>query len=1019
MRCDWSWRAWQRTVLLITLMLAGMPAQATDYVAPFDGRSPVPLGCLTLLGSTTCIFTITLIIGDTLKLGSGVVVNGSINSSTGSITMGDNVTVAGKVFTSTGNITMGLNGNVGGKVESSTGNINLGDGAVVGLNVFSTTGAITLGTNGIVNTSIQSSTGPITLGDNVYVKQGVNSTTGPLTIKSGRVVGNVGATTGFINIGDGTRIDGSITHTEVGNIVLGQGVIVKGGIASADTTTVVGDGSKIAGSINNSSTGNVTLQKNVQVGGNVTVITGSANIGYGSQVLGMVTAITGNVKVGDYARVVGIATATTGDVDIGDYGQVCGYVTVTTGAITIGAHGRVGSYVTVTTGKVALGAVTVGDYGQVGGYIAVTTGSIIFGTFGQVGSYIEVTTGDTSKGAVTFGDNGRVGGYIAITTGMLVTGINFRSSDASLIIPSTCLAITPPLVAAITAASFDALENGITWNPIKGAHNALYTKLAGTPFSFDIVALKTDRTLESAYVAVGAIAKNVKLELFDEMPGVACGAYTSAVTSQMVKAAFTSTSSGRAPMTDAFTVPDAHSSMLVRISECATSACNIPFTSVACSSDRFSVRPPALTLSATPNQIIKAGAEFTLTSGPSFAGRLTLDPARLTTSQGKLGDLTPSTLAANAAAKATYSEVGDLTIGTGAYRDDSFTGIDNNPLFGISDCIISTADSAYLSDTLIGGKYGCSIGNKPLTLARFIPDHFSTVLVPDTETVKNAAMPCGAGLICPPGPPAQLPGFIIYSGQPFALTVTALNANGKPTLNYSGTLARDVALGAWSAAGGMTAAGPTGSTLDNFFVISSIFAQGTAITNVAYTFPARYPAISTLLTAPTDIYLRADETGSNADGVTSLRSGPSAPGPVSLEAGIKVVSGRLQVANNYGSELLTVPIKVHAQYWNGTRFVNSTTDQKTSFSNPKLTFSNCKKNLSAGGTCIPLSITAPVSAINGAMKDGEIRLLLAAPRRAGSVDLNINMFDWLPSTIARIGVGIYKAGPIIYMREAY
>jgi MSHA biogenesis protein MshQ len=136
----------------------------------------------------------------------------------------------------------------------------------------------------------------------------------------------------------------------------------------------------------------------------------------------------------------------------------------------------------------------------------------------------------------------------------------------------------------------------------------------------------------------------------------------------------------------------------------------------------------------------------------------------------------------------------------------------------------------------------------------------------------------------------------------------------------------------------------------------------------------------------------------------------------SIEAGVKVVSGRLHVANNYGSELLTVPVVVHAQYWNGTRFVNSTTDQKTSFSHLDVMRRNCKKKMAE--KCMGLSITAPKSPL---MVDGAISLTMAAPGagNTGSVDLNINGFDWLPSTTARIGLGIYKAGSVIYMREAY
>jgi MSHA biogenesis protein MshQ len=435
--------------------------------------------------------------------------------------------------------------------------------------------------------------------------------------------------------------------------------------------------------------------------------------------------------------------------------------------------------------------------------------------------------------------------------------------------------------------------------------------------------------------------------------------------------------------------------------------------------------------SPTAAQIIKAGADFTLkaSSNPvgAYASVLTLDTSKLTAqlpsqgasvqSGGAVGVLTPSTLAANAAAvMATYSEVGYLYIGAGAYRDDNWTAVDS----GVGDCITNTANNDHLSDTMIDGKYGCSIGNKAqAVLGRFVPDHFDTVIPP------SAVMPCPVALLAT-GQACPAAGFV-YSGQPFPLTVTARNLAGKATLNYSGVHARDVTLEAWSKAGSITSenvrnpsASPTGNALTyaSASVQAGAFAQGVATSALTYTFPTRYPA--TGLAAPTDIYLRAHENIIvSASDVTSARPAPL----TSVEAGIKVVSGRLHIANNYGSELLAVPIKVDAQYWNGTRFVNSTTDQKTSFVNLNVKRSNCKRSLSAGGNCIPMTITAPVTiaAPVPLLNNGEIRLVLAAPGsgHAGSVDLSINMFDWLPSTTARIGTGIYKAGPVIYMREAY
>jgi len=49
----------------------------------------------------------------------------------------------------------------------------------------------------------------------------------------------------------------------------------------------------------------------------------------------------------------------------------------------------------------------------------------------------------------------------------------------------------------------------------------------------------------------------------------------------------------------------------------------------------------------------------------------------------------------------------------------------------------------------------------------------------------------------------------------------------------------------------------------------------------------------------------------------------------------------------------------------------------------------------------------------------EIRLAAPGAGKNGSVDLRVEGIAWLPSTIARTRIGIYKAGPVIYFRELY
>ena len=974
-----------RWFFLVALALTGLPAQAANYTFP----GMLPPGCANILNGNYTCGTLTLADDDTITIAAP---KPATITFIGAFTAGANtkINAAGSTddlnISASAAVTIGANAVLNANVSASAA-VNTGAGSSVGGHIITTspTGVVTIGASSTVGSYIQTDFGAATIGADSSVN------------------GNISTLAGVVAIGERSAINGPIS-TSAGAITTSADVTVNGSVSAQAGVITIGARNNIKGSIS--------------------TVAGAITIGLNSIIGGVKTPV-GVVTLTGYVTATGDIISGVGAVNVGDYSRLCGNLIIyDAGIVTLTTNVKVDGSISTTVGGITVGAgSTVGGNVTISGVGVATLTSVLIG--GNV---------STTAGAITM-TSSKVRGSVGASGAGVVTLTGTTVNDAGFTIAPACAATTPAPTPLTLAASFDALENGANAPWGATARKPLYTKLAGTPFTLDIAALKTDGTLESAYVLAGAVARQVKLELFDYNTDTSCSTYTNPVAVQT--ASFSSTlfsgALGRA-QSGSFTVPEVHRSLLVRIKECVDSTCtSFTSTTPACSSDRFAVRPSALTLSTqsatgtapspTAPQIIRAGANFTLQASSSpvgaYAGVLTLDASKLTAQLpsnganvqggGTVGRLTPSTLTTNGAVvMATYSETGYLYLDTGAYRDDSFTAVDS----GVGDCITSTTNNDYLADTLIGGKYGCSIGNKASSsLGRFVPDHFSTVIVPDTETVKNSPMPCPAALVAA-GQACPAAGFV-YSRQPFTITVNALNASGKPTLNYSGPLARNVTLGSWSTAGGNTAAGPTGSTV--IYAASSVqasaFAQGVASTNVAYHFPAGYPAISTLLTAPTDIYLRALETA--GDGVTSLLATASA----SLEAGIKVVSGRLHVANNYGSELLALPINIHAQYWNGVRFVNSTTDQKTSFSSLNVTRSNCKKSLSANGNCIPLTITAPVPL----MKDGETRLMLAAPGsgQAGSVDLSINMFDWLPSTTARIGMGIYKAGPVIYLREGY
>ncbi|MGZ3159122.1 MAG: DUF6701 domain-containing protein, partial [Burkholderiaceae bacterium] len=329
------------------------------------------------------------------------------------------------------------------------------------------------------------------------------------------------------------------------------------------------------------------------------------------------------------------------------------------------------------------------------------------------------------------------------------------------------------------------------------------------------------------------------------------------------------------------------------------------------------------------------------------------------------------------------------------FRAATWTGVDSIASKG--DCILDS----YSNSKDANGKYGCNFGNtaaappNAVAFGRFVPDHF--------DTVVTGGMPCPIGLTCP----TLFNGFV-YSGQTFTTTVTARNGSGAPTLNYDSGLglSKTVTLGAWDALGSTTTANPGGGTLTGNSIAASAFSAGVATSTPSYALPSLFPAA--IPTGPTDIYLRAVDT----DSVTSLR------GASSVEGGIKIVGGRILVPNAYGSQLLNLPITFKVEYWNGTQYMISTTDTTTtSIASSGVNFITCTKNL-VGSPCksIVKVVTPPTSiSISGGVGSYQLK----APGADGSVDMTITGPSYLPSTTGRATFGVYKAGPVIYIREIY
>lgn len=310
-----------------------------------------------------------------------------------------------------------------------------------------------------------------------------------------------------------------------------------------------------------------------------------------------------------------------------------------------------------------------------------------------------------------------------------------------------------------------------------------------------------------------------------------------------------------------------------------------------------------------------------------------------------------------------------------------------------------------LAATLASGSYlgsGLSASGVSGTIGDFVPAYFDT-------TVTQG---CGS---------------FTYSGQPFTVGVTARNAAGGATVNYSNLAGCAVCAKAVTLQDPSATANFNGTNV----VPAASFARGVAsLATVKYSFPG-------VATAPTLITLRAIDS-SVTPNVTS--SGHT-------EGTSSIRSGRLRLANANGSELLALPIPAYVEYYASAAQgwqTNAADTGCTVLAASDFAFSfpvNGANRLAACETAVSVSGSPPAPTISlakpGAGNDGWADLTLnlgasAAGNRctavggAGPAATTANkpwlQYNWSGSTgnpTSRARFGTPKSGPTIYQRELY
>jgi MSHA biogenesis protein MshQ len=523
--------------------------------------------------------------------------------------------------------------------------------------------------------------------------------------------------------------------------------------------------------------------------------------------------------------------------------------------------------------------------------------------------------------------------------------------------------------------SFNAFETSTAAGAINGV---IRTKVAGAPFSLDVVAIESGAQF-------GAFGDTVTVELLGNTTlGVALDANncpTTSTTLQTVSPDPTITG-GRATVAFA-AVADVWRDVRVRVGWPAGAP-----TVTSCSTDNFAIRPNAFAnfaLSDTDWENAGTGRALSDTAFGAIvhkAGRPVSVRASAVNAAG-----TP-------AVTANYSGTPGATLSAcvGAACTPAQGALALNAAFAGGQLVTDVASydnvgafRVQLTDTefsVVDAGDGSTpaernIASAAIDVGRFVPDHF---------TVSLNTPELGTGCS----------GFT-YLGQRFAyttapvITVTARNFAGNPASFYEGAWWRitNSSLAPATQAGRYSAAGAVGldlALLPGTNADPVVAASGAGVGTLTFSSGTGIAFNRTTPVAPFDAEIALAIDVIDADGV-AYAGNPASFGAASAGNGIAFDDGkaqrfgRLRLQNAYGPDSLPLRVGLETQYWSGTGFVLNAQDSCTSLDREHIALGSYTQSLNACDTAV---VEASV-----ALSGGRATLTLAAAGagNAGTVTL--------------------------------